>query len=141
MLYVLSMACQLSGAIILLLNSLTKLEKQIIDQYSCGEALTECKDGMAILNKKRVKDITMSVSLNRAAFLDLVIGYGTAVATESCFPICKTLIWMTVLTLGITSIEWVIAFLRAEIMFLKGVKVPAKELKDQMFYIVHNTKE
>ena len=104
MLYVISMACQLSGAIILLLNSLTKLEKQIIAQYSGGEAFTELKDGMAILSSKRIKDITMSVSLNRAAFLDLVLGYGTAVAAESCFPVCKTLILMTILTLCLVVI-------------------------------------
>lgn len=134
MLYVISMACQLSGAIILLLNSLTKLEKQIIAQYSGGEAFTELKDGMAILSSKRIKDITMSVSLNRAAFLDLVLGYGTAVAAESCFPVCKTLILMTILTLGITSLEWVIAFLTAKIISVEGIKVPATELKDQMYY-------
>ena len=55
MFYVISMACQLSGAIILLLNSLTKLEKQIIAQYSGGETWIEHKDGKVIFDKERVK--------------------------------------------------------------------------------------
>lgn len=113
--YVLSIAFQFTGAIILLLNSLEKLDDQIRSQYSIGESLIPCKDGKVILSKKRVKEITHTVSLNRCAFFDLVIGYLLTIIAEPTFKTCYALVWMLVFTMIITGIECFIAFVASEL--------------------------
>lgn len=131
LLYIVSIALQLSGAILLLLNSFTDVDKQIITQYSGRETWIEHKDGKVIFDdKERVKEITKSVWLNRLAFGDLVLGYATTIIAKAEIESCRALFLMLLLTLVITLFEWAIASIIAKRKSMKNMIVDIKDLKN-----------
>lgn len=76
MMYIVSIALQLAGAIILMLQFWGNTKKKVIDTYYPGCNIAERdKDNKVTLEKEKLQKCAMNIYLNRVAFMYIVVGY------------------------------------------------------------------
>lgn len=130
LLYVISISCQLSGALLLLLNSLTKLTKQIPSLYfASGQWIEVDKDNKPKYDIEKVREILTNILLNRASFFNLVIGYTVTAFTSIVSNTFETLIGIICLTFIIITIEYYGMKHKAKVITNKIIEEIQKENK------------
>ena len=126
MLYIVSISFQIAGAITLLLSSLKKkIEEKICRiifwKRNWEHSQWEWND---TLNKDKVKDIAKSIILNRCAFVDLILGYATAICAEQTAN-TDTIIGIVAFTFMLMCIECGVSEEMSKAQAEKNMKVHA----------------
>ena len=133
MVFILSYAFQISGAIILLLwsfASLCRIKIKVLDLYFPDSSVIERdNDDMCILSKDKLRKATIEIFKNIFAFLDLVIGYSLAIFAEQKFENCKAFLLIVISTALITVIECLATGAVARLKYPKDVVMPFAEIE------------
>lgn len=130
MLFVGMLVFQLSGALILLLNSVKCSKERIIKNCFPGSNFVErdendnCK-----IEKEKLQKSAHNTYLNMIAFVDLVVGYVLAVfSPTSTTEICLVLLKVIVLTCILLFAEYKLTLFCAKIKYANDMVIPFKNL-------------
>jgi hypothetical protein len=131
MMFVAMIGFQLSGALVLLINSIGASDEQIISGcFSSSNILIQDTDNNCIVEKEKLQHSAHNIYLNRFAFVDLVVGYIIAAFNpmaidEKCIIIMKILFFVAILIL----IECFLAKIISKRNYKNDLKIPFKELE------------
>lgn len=122
---------QLSGALLLLLNSMKGSENDIIKNCFPGSNIVTRDDNdNCVIDKKKLQESAYKVYLNRIAFLDLAIGYMIAIfSPTSTQDICEKVLWVLVGTVGLLYVESKLSCWLSEKNYSQDKIVPYSELE------------
>lgn len=130
MLFVGMLVFQLSGALILLLNSVMCSKERIIKNCFPGSNFIErdendnCK-----IEKEKLQKSAHNTYLNMIAFADLVVGYVLAVfSPTSSTEICLVLLKVIVLTCILLGAEYKLTLFCAKNIYANDLVIPFKNL-------------
>ena len=131
MLYACMLAIQLTGALVLLLNSLAGGKKTVIQNCFPSTNFVERDEyNNCRIEKKRLQASAQKIYLNVVAFADMVIGYLLAALNPNAtFPICYTVICVIAVTIFLLGTEYGITRLLAQIVFSKDEIIPYSDLE------------
>lgn len=112
---------QLSGAIILLLNSIKANEERIIKGCFPGSNIVERDDNdMCLIKKEKLQKSAVTVYLNIMAFADLVFGYGIAAWNPSSrVQGFKGMIFVIACSLAVTILEYCVCLIVSKLKYSK----------------------
>lgn len=116
---------QLSGAIVLLLNSIKANEERIIKGCFPGSNIVERDDNdMCLIKKEKLQKSAVTVYLNIMAFADLVFGYGIAAWNPSSeVQGFKGMIFVIACSLTVTFWEYCGCFIMSKLKYSKDKEV------------------
>lgn len=130
MLFVGMLVFQLSGALILLLNSVKCGKGTVIKNCFPGSNFVErdendnCK-----IEKEKLQKSAHNIYLNMIAFVDLAVGYILAVfSPTSTTKICLGLLVVIVLTCILLVVEYFLSLFCAKIKYANDMVIPYKNL-------------
>ena len=130
MLFVGMLVFQLSGALLLLLNSVKFRKESIIKNCFPGSNVVErdvnnnCK-----IEKEKLQKSAHNTYLNMIAFVDLVFGYILAVfSPTSSAEICLVLRKVIVLTCTLLSAEYFLSLICAKFVYANDLVISFKNL-------------
>lgn len=130
MCYVFSYVFQLSGALLLLLWSLKGIRKNAIDLYFPSSSIVERDDdNICRLLKEILQKNAKTVILSVFSFVDLIVGYLIAILSEKQYGNCKTFLLVSIFTLGVVGIEYLLAVIIAKKRYPQDVFVSYEELE------------
>lgn len=130
MLFVGMLAFQLSGALILLLNSVNGRKETIIKNCFPGSNVVERdKNNNCKIEKEKLQKSAHNTYLNMIAFVDLVVGYILAVfSPTSTTEICLVLLKVIVLTCILLYSEYKLTLFCAKTKYANDMVIPFKNL-------------
>lgn len=129
MLFVLSYSFQISGAVILLLGSLSATNKKILAAYfSAPSVVLRDDNDMCMLSKKELQKACRPVYQNIVAFINLVIGYSLAIFAEKQYENCRTFILVVCITILVIAIEYATVYVLAWVRYRSDKQVPFAEI-------------
>lgn len=130
MLFVGMLVFQLSGALILLLNSVKCSKERIIKNCFPGSNVIErdendnCK-----IEKEKLQKSAHNTYLNMIAFVDLVVGYVLAVfSPTSSTEICLVLVEVILFTCILLGVEYKLTLDCAKNIYANDLVIPFKNL-------------
>lgn len=130
MLFVVMLAFQLSGALILLLNSVNGRKETIIKNCFPGSNVVERdKNNNCKIEKEKLQKSAHNTYLNMIAFVDLVVGYILAVfSPTSTTEICLVLRKVIVLTCILLGAEYFLSLFCAKNIYANDMVIPFENL-------------
>lgn len=130
MLFVGMLVFQLSGALILLLNSVKCSKERIIKNCFPGSNVIERdENNNCKIEKEKLQKSAQNTYLNMIAFVDLVVGYVLAVfSPTSTTEICLVLLKVIVLTCILLFAEYKLTLFCAKIIYANDMVIPFKNL-------------
>ena len=121
---------QLSGALILLLNSVKCSKERIIKNCFPGSNVVERdKNNNCKIDKEKLQKSAHNTYLNMIAFADLVVGYILAVfsptsTTKTCLVLLEVILFTCILLFA----EYFLSIIFAKIIYAKDLVIPFKNL-------------
>lgn len=130
MLFVGMLVFQLSGALILLLNSVKCGKESIIKNCFPGSNVVERdENNNCKIEKEKLQKSAHNTYLNMIAFVDLTVGYILAVfSPTSTTKICLVLLAVIVFTCVLLFLEYILALFYAKIKYANDMEIPFKNL-------------
>ena len=130
MLFVGMLVFQLSGALILLLNSVKCRKEMIIKNCFPGSNVVERdENNNCKIEKEKLQKSAHNTYLNMIAFVDLLVGYILAVfSPTSTTEICLLLLAVIVLTCILLFAEYKLTLFCAKIIYANDMVIPFKNL-------------
>ena len=130
MLFVGMLVFQLSGALILLLNSVKCSKERIIKNCFPGSNFVERdENNNCKIEKEKLQKSAHNIYLNMIAFADLVVGYILAVfSPTSTTKTCLVLLSVIVLTCVLLVVEYFLSLFCAKIKYANDMVIPFKNL-------------
>lgn len=130
MLFVGMLVFQLSGALILLLNSIKCRKETIIKNCFPGSNVVERDDNNNCkIDKEKLQNSAHNTYLNMIAFVDLVVGYILAVfSPTSTTEICLVLLEVILFTCILLGAEYFLSLICAKNIYANDLVIPFKYL-------------
>lgn len=130
MLFVGMLVFQLSGALILLLNSVKCGKETVIKNCFPGSNVVERdENNNCKIEKEKLQKSAHNTYLNMIAFVDLTVGYILAVfSPASTTKICLVLLAVIVLTCVLLFLEYKLTLFCAKIKYANDMEIPFKNL-------------
>lgn len=130
MLFVGMLVFQLSGALILLLNSIKCRKETIIKNCFPGSNVVERdKNNNCKIEKEKLQKSAHNTYLNMIAFVDLVVGYILAVfSPTSTTEICLVLLEVILFTCILLGAECFLSLICAKNIYANDLVIPFKNL-------------
>lgn len=130
MLFVGMLVFQLSGALILLLNSVKCSKERIIKNCFPGSNFVERdENNNCKIEKEKLQKSAHNTYLNMIAFVDLVVGYVLAVfSPTSTTEICLVLLKVILFTCILLGAEYKLTLFCAKIIYANDMVIPFKNL-------------
>lgn len=130
MLFVGMLAFQLSGALILLLNSVNGRKETIIKNCFPGSNVVERdKNNNCKIEKEKLQKSAHNTYLNMIAFVDLVVGYILAVfSPTSKTEICLVLLEVILFTCILLGAEYFLSLICAKTKYANDMVIPFENL-------------
>ena len=130
MLFVGMLVFQLSGALILLLNSVKCRKERIIKNCFPGSNVVERdENNNCKIEKEKLQKSAHNTYLNMIAFINLVVGYILAVfSPTSTTEICLVLIEVILFTCILLGAEYKLTLDCAKIIYANDMVIPFKNL-------------
>lgn len=130
MLFVGMLVFQLSGALILLLNSVKCRKERIIKNCFPGSNIVERdENNNCKIEKEKLQKSAHNTYLNMIAFVDLVVGYVLAVfSPTSSTEICLVLLEVILFTCILIFAEYKFSLICAKIIYANDMVIPFKNL-------------
>lgn len=138
--YVLSLAFQVAGAVLLIIKYLGKTRERIIEEYFPGSNVAKRdENNMATLDKERVQICAQKIYDNRMAFLFIAIGYILSVF-GSINGECKIyiLLFVIVSTAVIIGVEKGMSIIVSKVIYKNDILTPYSNLEDRVETIITN---
>lgn len=128
--YILSLAFQIAGAVLLIIKYWGNTRNRIIETYYPGTGVANNDgDDNAILEVDRVRECAKEIYANRAAFIYIAIGYAVSIFGDKQDTCNYTLlIYVEGATVLLIVIERLIAYLCAKYFYKVDLKVPYDKL-------------
>ena len=124
---VLSIAFQLSGAVLLTIRFWGKRKNEILQQYfNSSESICRDDGEEVVLHKEKLRKIFKEIYLIRFSFIYIVLGYALSVLDISTSKCCTILIIMSMSALLILLAHFVSIFI-CRIKYSKDLKIPYDE--------------
>ncbi len=130
--YILSLAFQISGAILLILKYWGNTKQKIIHEYFPGAGIAN-NDGKdkATLDLSLVRECAIEIYSSRGAFIYIALGYALSVIGKRGNVTNATVLLMVFISSGILiCIEIVIARVLAKIIYKEDFKIPYADLPE-----------
>lgn len=130
--FVVMLAFQLTGALVLLVNSLKDIKKSVIQNCFPGSNVSkQDNDGNCTIPRDKLQTSALKIYLNIIAFLDLILGYGLAALSPAtdCSK-CVTVISVLLLSGILTTSECYLCKGIAKWKYSVDIKIPYNELKE-----------
>ncbi len=130
--YVLSLAFQIAGAVLLILKYWGNTQQRIINEYYPGSGIAS-NDGEdnAILDVSRVRECVVEIYSSRVAFIYIAIGYALSVFGEKGTVASTTLLLMVFVTsVVLIGIEVIIARIVAQTFYKEDIKISYNDLPE-----------
>ncbi len=131
--YVLSLAFQVSGAVLLIIKYCGNTKDRIIDEYFPGSniVIRDKKDNTK-LEKKKIQKCAQIIYDNRAAFIFIAIGYILTIFGDSQEKICKIYIlgYVIVLTIVLIVVEKSISIIISKVIYKNDISIAYSEIED-----------
>lgn len=123
----LSIALQLSGAILLMIKFWGKRKEEILQQYFNSSEII-CRDNgeEVSLHKEKLQKIFKEIYLTRFSFIYIVVGYLLSVFDLSISKCCAVLAILLISSILI-SLAYSISILICKIKYSKDLKIPYDE--------------
>lgn len=129
MLYIFMLATQLTGALILLLNSLKCGKKAVIKNCFPGSNVVERdENNNCVIPKEKLQKSAHEIYLNIVAFADLVIGYVLSAVAPDSTSECAVF-GVLVVTAVLLTVEYNGSRCVACAVYAKDEKVPYSDLE------------
>ena len=130
--YILSLAFQIAGAILLIIKYWGNTKQRIIDEYFPGSNLAKRdENNNTKLEKEKVQKCAQGIYDNRAAFLFIAIGYVFSIFGESQGK-CRfcILLYVFVFTTLIISTEKCISIMISKLIYKYDIIIPYSEIEN-----------
>ena len=130
--YILSLALQVAGAVLLIIKYFGKTKDRIIDEYFPGSNIIERdKANKATLCKEKVQECVKRIYDNRMAFVFIAIGYVLSLfgATNNACKICLFL-YLVIFTVVIILIEKSISNIIARKCYDKDIVISFEDIEN-----------
>lgn len=130
--YILSLALQVAGAILLIIKYWGRTQERIIEEYFPGSNIIKRDDENNVhLEKKKVQKCAQTIYHNRMAFVFIAIGYGLSVfgATSGVCPWCLAL-YIALCTIVIVILERVVSIVVSKMLYREDIVLPYSEIED-----------
>lgn len=129
MLYIFMLATQLTGALILLLNSIKCGKKAVIKNCFPGSNFVERdKNNNCVIPKEKLQKSAHEIYMNIVAFADLVIGYVLCAVAPDSTSECAVF-GVLVVTAVLLAVEYNGSRCVACVVYAKDEKVPYSDLE------------
>lgn len=130
--FVLALAFQIAGAVLLILKYWGNTKQRIINEYYPGAGIAN-NDGEdnAILDVVRVRGCVIEIYSSRMAFIYIAIGYALSVFGEKGTAASTTVLFMVFIAAGmLIGIESVIVRIVARIIYKEDIKISYTDLPE-----------
>lgn len=130
--YILSLAFQIAGAVLLIIKFWGNTYNRIIEAHYPGAGVANNDgDDNATLEVDRVRKCVQEIYANRAAFIYIAIGYAISIfGDKQGVCNCTLLIFVITVTIFLIIVERVIACLCAKCFYKEELKIPYKKLPE-----------
>lgn len=120
----LSIALQLSGAILLMFKFWGKRKEEILQQYfNSSESICRDDGEEVVLHKEKLRKIFREIYLTRFSFIYIVLGYALSVLDKSTSKCCAILIIMS-MSVFLILLAHFVSILICRIKYSKDLKIP-----------------
>ncbi len=138
---VLSIAFQLSGAVLLTIRFWGKRKNEILQQYfNSSESICRDDGEEVVLRKEKLQKIFKEIYLTRFSFIYIVLGYILSVFNMSISKCCAILIILLV-TLLLILLAHFVCFLICKVKYSKDLKIPYDEAVEKGNAVQEMTKK
>ena len=138
--YVLSLAFQVAGAVLLIIKYFGKTKERIINEYFPGSNIAKRDSrGNTVLKKEKVQSCVQTIYDNRMAFVFIAVGYILSIfgaINEEC-KIC-VLLGVFFFTTIIIIIEKGLSIIISKILYKEDMEITFSEIADRADTIVTN---
>ncbi len=132
--YVLSLAFQIAGAVLLIIRYLGKTKQRVIEDYYPGTGVASTDDNEnAILDVSRVRDCVKNIYANRTAFFYIAIGYALSIFSDKGCA-CDIILLIAILGMTIVLIigEMTIGNLLSKHLYKEDILIPYNKISQQI---------
>ena len=132
--YILSLAFQVAGAVLLIIKYWGKTRERIIEDYFPGSNVAERDENNNItLEKHKVQACAQNIYDNRMAFVFIAIGYILSVfgAIDDICRVC-ILAYVIVTTIVIIIVEKLMSIMISKIIYTNDIILPYKQVEDKV---------
>ena len=132
LLYILSLAFQVAGAVLLIIKYCGKTKQRIISEYFPGSNVIERDDNdMVHLEKKKVQECVKRIYDNRISFAYIAIGYVLSVFGESSNSSkVEISFYMIFFTITLILVERIISSTFARLLYRTDIEMKYSEIED-----------
>lgn len=132
MMFISMLVFQLSGALLLLLNSIKSGKESVIKNCFPGNNVVERdENNNCKIPRAKLRESAHKIYLNIIAFVDLVIGYLFAAFSPTAdVQIGLVLVEVTVATAVLLMLEYYFSRFCAKMIYVKDISIPLDELED-----------
>lgn len=131
-LYILSLAFQVAGAVLLIIKYCGKTKQRIISEYFPGSNVIERDDDDRVhLKKEKVQECVKRIYDNRISFAYIAIGYVLSIFGESSNSSkVEILFYMIFFTITLILIEKIISSAFARLLYRTDIEMEYSEIED-----------
>lgn len=129
--YIMSLALQVAGAVLLIIKYFGKTKDRIIDEYFPGSNIVERdKNNNVTLRKEKVQECVRQIYDNRMAFVFIAVGYVLSIfgSTNSACKICL-FAYLVVFTVAIIWLEKSISRIIANKYYDEDIVIPFEDIE------------
>lgn len=132
LLYILSLAFQVAGAVLLIIKYCGKTKQRIISEYFPGSNIIERDDDdMVHLEKEKVQECVKRIYDNRISFAYIAIGYVLSIFGESTNRSkAEIMFYMIFSTIALILVEKIISSIFARLLYRADLEMNYSEIED-----------
>lgn len=132
LLYILSLAFQVAGAVLLIIKYCGKTKQRIIREYFPGSNIIERDDDdMVHLEKEKVQECVKRIYDNRISFAYIAIGYVLSIFGESTNRSkAEIMFYMIFSTIALILVEKIISSIFARLLYRADLEMNYSEIED-----------
>ena len=130
--YILSLALQVAGAIMLIIKYWGRTQERIIEEYFPGSNIIgRDEENNVRLEKRKVQKCAQIIYHNRMAFIFIAIGYGLSVFGEAS-GVCRwrMALYIVLCTIIIILLESVVSVAISKLFYREDIVLPYSEIED-----------
>ncbi len=132
MIFILMIVFQLTGAVVLLCNSINGSKERIIRNCFSRSNFVKRDNNNCIIEKERLQKSARSIYINRIAFIDLVIGYTLAAINPSkSWNTYVVIVSVIAVSLLLTLIEIILCGFYARKEYKDDLIIPYDSIKTE----------
>ena len=137
----LSIAFQLSGAILLMVKFWGKRKEEILQQYfNSSESICRDDGEEVVLHKEKLRKIFKEIYLTRFSFIYIVLGYALSVLDISTSK-CSAILIIMSMSVHLILLAHFVCFLICKVKYSKDLKIPYDEAVEKGNAVQEMTKK